>query len=165
MVEYLFGDLIRKGNEACIDGRIAFVFGVCDIVVELHNLLEEHEDIIRLLFLVACYRNLSCGCSFVGVADIQVLLHEGELVDEGSFFDVVEIWEEGIADDRDNVVLEAVDHHSIFHVAHVVVDHLHCVDERLEQVQFKEVGGEIVQKDMQLFRCLWVLVEYLKEDA
>ena len=99
------------------------------------------------------------------VIDIQFLVQKRKLADLEALFDVLEIGHEGLADHGNDIILETVNHSSIFYIAHLVVHDFHCIDEGLQQVQLEKVGLEIGQKYAQLCRCRAVLVQYLEENA
>lgn len=71
----LLRDLVGKRNEAGFDGLIALVLGVSDVVVELDYLLQQHEHIIRLQFLIACDCDLLRARALsIDIVDIHLVL-------------------------------------------------------------------------------------------
>ena len=162
---YFFWNLIGEGDEAGIDGCIALIFRICDVVIEVHYLFQQHKNIVSFQLLVVCDEAWLVVIHVGWVIDIQFLVQKRELADLQALFDVLEIGHEGLADHGNDIILETVNHSSIFYIAHLVVHNFHCIDEGLQQVQFEKVGLEIGQKYAQLCRCRTVLVQYLEENA
>jgi hypothetical protein len=100
------------------------------------------------------------------VRDFQFVLHVGgEVVDAEAFFEVVEEGHQGLANHRDDLVLEGVDHRAETHVAHFDVHDLHHFDEGLQDVDFEEVQGQLFDCCHEHICGLGLLVEELHEGA
>ena len=44
VVDYLFEDFIRESDEASINGLLALILRISDVIVELYYLFEQHEN-------------------------------------------------------------------------------------------------------------------------
>ena len=44
MVDYLFEDFIRESDKASINGLLALILRISDVIVELYYLFEQHEN-------------------------------------------------------------------------------------------------------------------------
>lgn len=141
----LLRNLVRKGDEASINGKVILVLRVCDIIVEIYYFLQEHKDVISFQLLITRDRDVLVVLTWRGLIDLNPSMQEGKLTDLHPFFDVVKVWHKSIAYVGNYVVLEVVDHRTVLDVSHFIVDHFNCVDKRLQKIKFEKVRLEIGQ--------------------
>lgn len=137
-VDDFLRDLVGECDEAGFDRLVALVLRVGDVIVELHDLLQQHEHVIRLQFLVAGDGHLLRARTLgIHIVDVHVVLQQVELLYEHSLLDLVEVGHQCLADHRNGLILETVNHRAILHVPHLVINHLNRIHEGLQQVQLE----------------------------
>lgn len=71
MVDDLLQNFLGEGYQACINDLLRFVFGVCDVVVELDYLLQQHQDVLRLHILLTSQSHLGLAHRWSLLVDVQ----------------------------------------------------------------------------------------------
>lgn len=143
----------------------ALVLGVSDIIVKLHDLLQDHEDILCLKLLLLRNWELGAVCCGFHFANLKVLLQVGKFTDANPFLDAVEEGHEGLADVGNNIVLKGIYHATVAHVSHFDIDGLDSLHEGLVHKQLEIVSFHLFQVFHQCFRSQRTFVQYLQEDS